>query len=103
MRLIVRLVIASFVLAAISACHREAQTSTPPNIVRLEREVALKLAYVRDRGPIDPAARQRLAAAHDADIEAEQEISARNFNAAETNLLKAQSLLREIRVDPNGD
>ena len=87
----------------VCACHSKARQAPPPEIQQLEREVALKLAHVRDEGPEDSQRRERLSAAHDADLRAEQEIERRDFTAAEADLIKAKSLLADIHIDTSGD
>ena len=88
-------------LAAILTCARAAlagpsNKQPSPELVKLEREVSLKLAHVRDEGPTDPIKRQKLQSAAQLDAKAEKEIGAGDFRAAEDDLVKANAIASEI-------
>jgi hypothetical protein len=82
----------TFVTPAISAA------GPPADLVQLEREVSLKLAHARDIGFTEPAKRQRLSDAHQADLEGEKALKAGDYNKAENDFLKAKLLLRDLGI-----
>ncbi len=79
---------------AVSACH--AESSVPPELAGLEREVGLELAHVRDAGPTDPEKRRELAEAASLDSDAERAIRAGDYPMAEDKFLRARLILRQL-------
>lgn len=71
-------------------------TSPPPELVKLERQVSLELAHVRDSGPTDPAKRRQLFDADQLEQKAEGAIKAGDYKSAEQSLLQARTILRQI-------
>lgn len=68
----------------------------PADLVKLEREVSLKIAHARGEGSTDPDKRHQLSGAEQLDAKAENEISAGDFRAAEDDLVKANALATEL-------
>jgi hypothetical protein len=66
---------------------------TPAGLVSLEREVSLKIAHVRDEGPVDPAKRAMLSEAERLDQKGEQEMAAAKYQDASRDLLAANKIL----------
>ena len=89
------LIAATFLLLAFAAPAISAG-APPADLVQLEREVSLKLAHARDIGFTEPAKRQRLSDAHQADLEGEKALQAGDYNNAENDFLKAKLLLRDL-------
>src|SRR5579863_10536920 len=70
--------------------------SPSPELVKLEREVSLELAHVRDSGPTDPAKRKQLFDASELEQKGEAAIKSGDYKSAEDSLLKARDLLRQL-------
>src|SRR5262249_54009499 len=70
--------------------------SPPPQVVGLEREVSLRLAHVRDLGPIDDSKRKQLAEAASLEQKSEKEIAAGDYKGAESDLLAAKTILDNL-------
>jgi hypothetical protein len=68
----------------------------PPGLIALEREVSLKIAHVRDEGPVDAAKRAMLSEAERLDQKGEQEITAADYNGASRDLLAANKILDRL-------
>ncbi|MGH7781289.1 MAG: hypothetical protein ACREQR_15855 [Candidatus Binataceae bacterium] len=68
----------------------------PADLVKLEREVSLKIAHARGEGPTDPGKRRQLSDAEQLDAKAENEIGAGDFRVAEDDLVKANALATEL-------
>jgi hypothetical protein len=66
---------------------------TPAGLVALEREVSLKIAHVRDEGPVDAGKRALLSQAEQLDQKGEQEIATADYQAASRDLLAANKIL----------
>lgn len=70
--------------------------SPPPDLVKLEREVALELAHVRDNGPTDPVKRKQLFDASQLEQKGEAAIKSADYKSAEDSLLQARVILRQL-------
>ena len=70
--------------------------SPPPELVKLERQVSLELAHVRDSGPTDPAKRQQLFEANQLEQKGEAAIKSGDYKSAEDSLLQARVILRQL-------
>ncbi|MGA7873678.1 MAG: hypothetical protein WCA22_22555 [Candidatus Binatus sp.] len=70
--------------------------SPPPELVRLERQVALELAHVRDNGPTDPVKRKQLFDASQLEQKSEAAIKAGDYKSAEDSLLQARAILHQL-------
>ena len=90
----ISLVGAAFVLIAIADTAHAA--SPPQDLVKLERQVSLELAHVRDIGPTEAAKREQLFEARQFDQKGEDSIKAGDYKAAEDSLLRAQAILRQL-------
>ncbi|HEY6420542.1 MAG TPA: hypothetical protein VIX59_16230 [Candidatus Binataceae bacterium] len=92
---VVTIAVAVFALADARAGF--AQSSSPPaELIKLERQVSLELAHVRDAGPTDSAKRKQLADAHRLDLAGEKALSSGDYKAAEDNFLQARVLIRQL-------
>jgi hypothetical protein len=74
----------------------DAGKSPPPELRKLERDVSLKLAHVRDEESYDPAARAQLHEAHQLDMTAEKNLAAGDYDNARDNLVKANVILGRL-------
>jgi hypothetical protein len=70
--------------------------SPPPDLVKLERQVSLELAHVRDNGPTDDAKRKQLFNARQLEQKGEDAIKSGDYKSAEDNLLQARVILRQL-------
>ena len=70
--------------------------SAPPDVVSLEREVSLRLAHVRDEGPVDDAKRAQLSKAAQLEQTSEAAISKGDYKTAESDLLAAKTILDNL-------
>jgi len=68
----------------------------PADLVRLEREVSLKMAHARDEGYTDAARRKTLGDAQAVDAEAEKAMANGEFERAENDFLKVKVLLHDL-------
>lgn len=68
----------------------------PPTLVKLEREIGLRIAHARDVGPVEPDRRRTLLEAQRYDAEGERALGADDYKSAEDNFLHAQRLLERI-------
>ena len=74
----------------------DAGKAPPPELRKLEREVSLKLAHVRDEESYDSAARTQLHEAHQLDMTAEKNLAAGDYDRARDNLVKANAILGRL-------
>lgn len=72
------------------------QAAPPPQLRALERQVALRVADARIKGPSAPRDLQRLLAAERVENEAEREISLGHYRTGETELLRAEVIVTQI-------
>jgi hypothetical protein len=70
--------------------------SPPPDLVKLERQVSLELAHVRDNGPVDDAKRKQLFNARQLEQKGEDAIKSGDYKSAEDSLLQARVILRQL-------
>jgi len=68
----------------------------PPELRKLEREVSLKLAHVRDEESYDSSVRAQLHEAHQLDMTAEKNLAAGDYDSARDNLVKANAILGRL-------
>ncbi len=82
---------------ALPALVAIAQTKTPPaELTTLERQVSLKIAHVRIKGPTNAADLKQLGQAQRAQFEGEQAIKAGDYEKAERAFLRANVLISAI-------
>jgi hypothetical protein len=96
MRTGVRLFAAIAAIAILDAAGPTSAASPPPELVKLEREVSLELAHVRDSGPTDPVKRKQLFDASQLEQKGEAAIKSGDYKSAEDSLLQAQVILRGL-------
>jgi len=70
--------------------------SPPPDLVKLERQVSLELAHVRDIGPTDDIKRKQLFNARQLEQKGEAAIKSGDYKSAEDSLLQAHVILRQL-------
>ena len=70
--------------------------SPPPDLVKLERQVSLELAHVRDIGPTDDIKRKHLFTARQLEQKGEEAIKSGDYKSAEDSLLQAHVILRQL-------
>jgi hypothetical protein len=75
-----------------------AQPAKPPELVQLEKDVALKIAHARGIGYPDHARRAKLAEAQRDNLDAQQAIAGGKYNDAVQKLLHAKVVLRELGI-----
>jgi hypothetical protein len=73
-----------------------AAAQTPPDLVNLDREVSLRLAHVRDQGPVENVKRQQLSQAADLQQKSEKAIAAGDYKSARSDLLAAKTILDNL-------
>jgi len=74
-----------------------AQTTAPPReLTTLERQVSLKIAHVRIKGPTNAADLKQLGEAQRAQFAGEQAIAAGDYKKAEQDFLRANVLISAI-------
>jgi hypothetical protein len=74
-----------------------AQTPAPPaELTALERQVSLKIAHVRIKGPTNAADLKQLGLAQHAQLEGEQAIASGDYKKAEKDFLRANVLISAI-------
>ena len=90
-------VIAIMAIVATSARPDRAIAGSPPaDLVKLERQVSLELAHVRDIGPTDDIKRKQLFSARQLEQKGEEAIKAGDYKSAEASLLQAHVILRQL-------
>jgi len=73
------------------------QTPAPPeDLTKLERQVALKIAHVRMQGPTKAAVLKNLGQAERAQFDGEKAITAGDYNRAEQDFLRANTLVGQV-------
>ena len=73
------------------------QTSSPPaELTALERQVSLKIAHVRIKGPTNAADLKQLNEAQRVQLEGEKAIASGDFKQAEQDFLRANVLISAI-------
>jgi hypothetical protein len=70
--------------------------SPPADLVKLERQVSLELAHVRDIGPTDENKRKQLFNARELEQKGEDAIKSGDYKSAEDSLLQAHVILRQL-------
>jgi hypothetical protein len=74
-----------------------AQTPAPPaDLIKLERQVALKIAHVRLIGPTNAVDLKQLGLAQSAQFDGEKALSAGNYQKAEQGFLRANVIITGI-------
>jgi hypothetical protein len=93
-----RLSVALILVTALSfgAPASYAQRAKPPELVQLERDVALKIAHARGIGYPDHARREKLAGAERENFAAQRAIAGGDYDTAVNRLLQAKVLLRDL-------
>jgi hypothetical protein len=92
----VLMLLAVVALGAGTSLAGDAGKPPPPELRKLERDVSLKLAHVRDEVSYDPAAREQLHEAHQLDMTAEKNLAAGDYDSARDNLVKANVILGRL-------
>jgi hypothetical protein len=95
MRLKCLIAIAAIVATSVSSDPAMAG-SPPPDLVKLERQVSLELAHVRDIGPTDDIKRKQLFNARQLEQKGEDAIKSGDYKSAEDSLLQAHVILRQL-------
>jgi hypothetical protein len=91
-----RLVAAVAAIATLAGACPAMAASPPAELVKLERQVSLELAHVRDSGPTDPVKRKQLFDANQLDQKGEAAIKSGDYKSAEHSLLQAREILRKL-------
>jgi hypothetical protein len=92
----VRLFAAIAASATLFGAFPTSAASPSPELVKLEREVSLELAHVRDSGPTEPAKRKQLFDASQLEQKGEAAIKSGDYESAEDSLLQARVILRQL-------
>ena len=90
--------ILSLIVPVSFAAETAAGGNPPPELLQLEREVALKLAHARDEGLTEPSKLKTLSEAQAADLEAERALQTGEYQSAETGFLKTKVLLHNLGI-----
>ena len=92
-----KLLAAIAAIAATSLGSAAAIAGSPPaDLVKLERQVSLELAHVRDIGPTDDIKRKQLFTARQLEQKGEEAIKTGDYKSAEDSLLQARVILRQL-------
>ena len=83
-------------LAAFAMLGAQPDSKPPDDLVRLERQVGLRAAHVRDSGPIDPAERELLSEAEQNDLKGEAALKAGDYPSARQYFNRAMELLGKL-------
>ncbi len=90
--------VAVIIAAAAIAGQALAQTAGPPaELTRLERQVSLKIAHVKIKGPTNAADLKQLGLAQKAQFDGEKAIQTGDYKTAEQDFLRANVLISAIR------
>lgn len=68
----------------------------PPDLTKLERQVALKIAHVRIKGPSNSADLKQLGLAQRAQLDGEKALTAGDYQKAEQDFLRANVIITGI-------
>jgi hypothetical protein len=96
MRTCARLLVAIAAAASLTDVCPAMAASPPPELVKLERQVSLELAHVRDSGPTEPVKRKQLFDANRLEQQGEAAIKSGDYKSAEDSLLQARVILRQL-------
>ncbi len=91
-------IVAAILSFALPSAALPADTNPPPELLRLEREVSLKMAHARDEGFTEPSKLKTLFDAQAVDLEAEKALKAGEYERAETDFLKTKLLLHNLGI-----
>jgi len=83
-------------VGAFSLSARGGDLAPPEDLVRLERRVGLRVAHVRDEGPVGSAERKLYLEAQQDDANGEQALKARNYDQARSYFQHANGLLDQL-------
>jgi hypothetical protein len=75
---------------------RAAESGPSPALVKLEREIGLRIAHAREVGPVEPDWRRKLLEAQQYDAAGERALGAGDYKSAEDSFLHARRLLERI-------
>jgi hypothetical protein len=87
---------ALLVIALIAGPVRGQTPAPPPELITLERQVSLKIAHVRIKGPTNAADLKQLGLAQRAQFDGEKAIASGDFKRAEQDFLRANVLISAI-------
>ncbi len=93
-----RAIVAAMVTLALAPLACAAGSNPPAELLRLEREVSLKMAHARDEGYTEPSKMKALVDAQAVDAEAEKALKAGEYARAENGFLRAKALLRNLGI-----
>ena len=91
-----RLLAAIAAIATVAGACPAMAASPPPELVKLERQVSLELAHVRDSGPTDPVKRMQLFDASQLEQKGEAAIKSGDYKSAGDSLLQARVILLQL-------
>jgi hypothetical protein len=93
-----RAIFAAIVSFALPGPALAAGANPPPELLRLEREVSLKMAHARDEGITEPAKLKILTDAQAVDAEAEKALKTGEYERAENDFLQTKALLHNLGI-----
>ena len=94
---VVALICGGMAVAAVPVRLGFAQTPAPPaDLIKLERQVALKIAHVRVEGPTNAADLKQLGLAQRAQLDGEKALATGDYQKAEQNFLRANVIVTAI-------
>ena len=91
-------IIAAVLSLALPPLALAAGANPPPELLRLEREVSLKIAHARGQGFTEPSKLKALSEAQAVDAEAEQALQSGDYQRAEGDFLKTKALLHNLGI-----
>ena len=86
----------AIVLAMLAGSALPQPSSPPAELTALERQVSLKIAHVRIKGPTNAADLKQLSEAQRVQLEGEKAIASGDFKQAEQDFLRANVLISAI-------
>jgi hypothetical protein len=93
---VLTLILFAMAIAAASPGADSPGVSPPPDLVRLEREVGLKVAHARDEGPVEPEKRKLLFEAQQSEFKGEQALKAGDYDSARDYFEHADDALKKL-------
>jgi|SRR5271166_3174355 len=85
-----------FLLVGPTALGAPETSAPPPELLKLEREVSLRIAHLRDQN-LAESDLKKLHAAQNLDSLAQQDVATGKYRQAESQLLRANLLLHDMR------
>jgi hypothetical protein len=86
------------VIAMLALAGADSGPSPPPELIKLERAVDLRVAHVRIEGPVDAPSRKLLSEAEQLDLKGEDALKAGDYAGARDLFNRANETLGRIGI-----